>query len=89
MTSDQSNYHRGYSPDGLYSLFQFEGSDVISVLKKLNRDCIECLLVQIAITFETLLFTDPCQSTLSVPRGQCSVLNANLSAISIHSSMIN
>ena len=27
------NYHREYSPDGSYSLFQFEGSDVISVLK--------------------------------------------------------
>ena len=34
MTSDPSNYHREYSPYGSYSLFQFEGSDVISVLKK-------------------------------------------------------
>ena len=33
MTSDPSNYHREYSPYGLYSLFQFEGSDVISVLR--------------------------------------------------------
>ena len=33
MTSDPSNYHREYSPYGSYSLFQFEGSDVISVLK--------------------------------------------------------
>ena len=32
MTSDSSNYHREYSPDGSYSLFQFERSDVISVL---------------------------------------------------------
>ena len=33
MTSDLSNYHREYSPYGSYSLFQFERSDVISVLK--------------------------------------------------------
>ena len=35
MTSDPSNYHREYSPYnyGSYSLFQFEGSDVISVFK--------------------------------------------------------
>ena len=33
MTSDLSNYHREYSPGGSYSLFQFERSDVISVLK--------------------------------------------------------
>ena len=33
MTSDLSNYHREYSPYGSYSLFQFEISDVISVLK--------------------------------------------------------
>ena len=33
MTPDPSNYHREYSPYGSYSLFQFEGSDVISVLK--------------------------------------------------------
>ena len=31
MTSDLSNYLREYSPDGSYSLFQFERSDVISV----------------------------------------------------------
>ena len=31
--SDPSNYVREYSPDGSYSLFQFERSDVISVLK--------------------------------------------------------
>ena len=33
MTSDLSNYHREYSPYGSYSLFQFQRSDVISVLK--------------------------------------------------------
>ena len=33
MTSDLSNYHREYSPYGSYSLFQFERSDAISVLK--------------------------------------------------------
>ena len=37
MTSDTSNYHREYSPYGSYSLFQFEGSDVISVLKNSIR----------------------------------------------------
>ena len=34
MASDPSNYHREYSPYGSYSLFQLEGSDVLSVLKK-------------------------------------------------------
>ena len=33
MTSDPSNYNREYSPDGSYYLFQFEGSEVISVIK--------------------------------------------------------
>ena len=33
MTSDPQDITREYSPDGLYSLFQFEGSDFISVLK--------------------------------------------------------
>ena len=33
MTSDPSNYHRDHSPYGSYSLFQFERSDVIFVLK--------------------------------------------------------
>ena len=33
MTSDLSKYHREYLPYGWYSIFQFEGSDVISVLK--------------------------------------------------------
>ena len=33
MTSDPSNYHREYSSYGSCSLFQFDGSDVISVLK--------------------------------------------------------
>ena len=33
MTTDPSNYHREYSPYGSYSLSQFQGSDVISVLK--------------------------------------------------------
>ena len=36
MTSDPSNYHREYTPGGSYSLCQFEGSDIISALKKLN-----------------------------------------------------
>ena len=34
MTSDPSNYHRGYSSNGSYFLFQFKRSDVISALKK-------------------------------------------------------
>ena len=33
MTSDPSNYHRVYSPDSSGSLFQFERSDVMYVLK--------------------------------------------------------
>ena len=33
MTSEPSNYHRKYSPDGSHSPFQSEISDVISVLK--------------------------------------------------------
>ena len=33
MKSDPSNYHRECLPYSSYSLFQFEGSDVISVLK--------------------------------------------------------
>ena len=33
MTSDSSDYHRECSSYASYSLFQFEGSDVISVLK--------------------------------------------------------
>ena len=33
MMSDPSNYHKEYSPYGTHSLFQFEGSDVMSVPK--------------------------------------------------------
>ena len=33
MTSDLSNYHREHSADSSYSLFQFERSDVDSILK--------------------------------------------------------
>ena len=33
MTSDLSNYHSEYSPDGSYSLIQFVVSDDISVFK--------------------------------------------------------
>ena len=33
MMSDPSNYHIEYSPDGSYSVFQFESFDIISVLK--------------------------------------------------------
>ena len=41
MTSDPSDYHREYSPYGSYSLFQFEGYDVISVLKR-AQFCVPC-----------------------------------------------
>ena len=47
MTPDPSNYHREYSPHGSYSLFQFEGTDVISVLKNSienNPVFFKCLL---------------------------------------------
>ena len=37
MTSDPSNYHREYSSDGSYSLFEFERCDVISVLKNVTE----------------------------------------------------
>ena len=33
MTSDPSDNNREYLPSGSYSLFQFEESDVISILK--------------------------------------------------------
>ena len=33
MTLDPSNHHREYSPYDSHYLFQFEGSDVISVRK--------------------------------------------------------
>ena len=33
MASDPSDYQREFSPYGSYSLCQFEGSDIISVLK--------------------------------------------------------
>ena len=49
MTSDPSNYHKEYSPYGSYSLSQFEGSDVISVLKnsiEYSFVFFECLLMQ-------------------------------------------
>ena len=45
MMSDTSNYHREYSPYGSYFLFQFEGSDVISVIK----NSIECSFVFLSI----------------------------------------
>ena len=48
ITSDPSNYHIEYSPYGWYSLFQFDGSDIISVLKNSTEYSFvffECLIV--------------------------------------------
>ena len=53
MTSDPSNYHREYSPYGSYSLFEFEGSDVISVLKntiEYSFVFFKCLIKLVLIT---------------------------------------
>ena len=47
-TLDFSNYNREYSPYGSYSLFQFEGSDVTSVLRNSIEHSFvffKCLLV--------------------------------------------
>ena len=47
MTSDLPNYHREYSLNGSYSIFQFERSDVISVLKnsiEYSFMCFKCLI---------------------------------------------
>ena len=52
MTSDPSNYHREYSPYGWYSLFQFEGSGIISVLKNSTEYSFvffKCLLEMIGV----------------------------------------
>ena len=49
MTSDPSNYLRENSPDGSYSPFQFERSDVISVLKssiEYNFVFFKCLILR-------------------------------------------
>ena len=70
MTSDPSNYHREYSPYGSYSLFQFEGSDVISVLK----NSIEYSFVFFKCLFEppsygkTYLIETPCFETKCYPK---------------------
>ena len=50
MTSYPSNYRSEYSPVGWYSLFRFEKSDVISVLKNSNEYSfvfLKCLIVDI------------------------------------------
>ena len=45
MMSDPPNYHREYSPYGSYSLFHFEGSDVISALE----NSIQCSLCSLSV----------------------------------------
>ena len=47
MTSNPSNYQREYSWNGSYSLFQFEGSDVISVLKHISVFFTKCFVVSV------------------------------------------
>ena len=52
--SDPSYYHREYSPYGSYSLFPFEGSDFISVLKnsiEYSFVFLKCLIVQSQLPF--------------------------------------
>ena len=58
MTPDSSNYHGKYSPDGSYSLFQFERCDVISVLKnsvKYSFAFFKCLQVGIVLWESSLM----------------------------------
>ena len=40
MTFSPSNCHRIHSPNGSYSLFQFDESDVIFMLKKIQHSCV-------------------------------------------------
>ena len=54
MTSDLSNYHREYSPYGSYSLFQFERSDVISVLKNSIEHSLVFFKCLITLIFESI-----------------------------------
>ena len=59
MTSDSSNYHREDSPDGSYSLFQFERIDIISVLKnsiEYSFVFFKCLLVLFPLTIFMIAF---------------------------------
>ena len=56
--SDPSYYHREYSPDDSYSLFQFETSDAISVLKnsiEYSFVFFACIIVFLAIHFGNLM----------------------------------
>ena len=55
MTSDLSNYHREYSPYGSYSPFQFEKSDVISVLKNSIKYSFVCFKCSLGICTNSLL----------------------------------
>ena len=71
MTSNPSNYHREYSPYGSYSLFQFEGSDVISVLKnsvEYNFVFFKCLFVAKILyqVFSTIQWSTGCLKKVSI-----------------------
>ena len=68
MMSDLSNYQRQYSPDGLYFLFQFEGFDVISVLKnaiEYSFELLKCLLKMANQGFQIYSDTDSSESSSS------------------------
>ena len=65
MTSDPSSYHREYLPQGWHSLFQFEGSDVISVL----RNSIEYSFVFFKCLLKISL-TDTCKMTRKSSKSQ-------------------
>ena len=69
ITTHLSNYHREYSPGGSYSLFQFERSDVISVLKnsiEYSFVFFKCLLMQNSSIF--------CQSAYQI-LSHCEILD--------------
>ena len=63
MTSDPSNYHREYSSSGSFPpIFQFEGSDVISVLKNsidYSFAFFKCLLLP-TISFKFVFLVPHC-----------------------------
>ena len=71
--SDPSNYHRKYSPYGSYSLFQFDRSDVISVIKN------SIIFPQPVLHKNSIIFPQPVLHTLSLYFGYASACTAHLS----------
>ena len=52
MTSDPSDYHRQYSPEGSFSLVQLEGSDLISALKTLIEHSFVFFKCSLSLSFK-------------------------------------